>query len=66
MQKLKITENLRQNLNESLVVVCTYLDLENNEIDCIDMVHQEDYPELEIVEVQSNTFLGTKPKTEGL
>jgi len=66
MQKLKITENLRQDLIESQVVVCTYLDLDNNEIDCIDMVHQDDYPELELVEVQPDTFLGTETTTEGL
>jgi len=54
MLMLKITENLRGQLTSDNVVICTYIDsIDNNEVDCIDISYQSEYPELELITVNN-------------
>lgn len=48
MQALKITESYRQPLTEANIVICTYMTTQG-EADCIDMSHQAQYPDFEVV-----------------
>ena len=54
MGKLKIIESYRQELTTNGIVICTYIDLQGNEVDCIDTVHANEYPNFELIEVQQN------------
>jgi hypothetical protein len=51
---LKIIESYRQELTTNGIVICTYKDLQGNEVDCIDTVHANEYPNFELIEVQEN------------
>jgi len=51
---LKIIESYRQELTSKGIVICTYVDLQGNEVDCIDTVHANEYPNFELIEVQEN------------
>lgn len=53
--KLKIIESYRLELTTNGIVICTYIDLQDNEVDCIDLVHQNEYPQFELIEVQENS-----------
>ena len=52
MKVLKIQENKRQELTDNVIVICTYITLDNNEIDGISIDYKDLYPEFEEVEVQ--------------
>jgi hypothetical protein len=47
--KLKITEDIRQQLTDKGIVICTYVLENDTEADCIDTIYQNDYPFLEVV-----------------
>ena len=51
---LKIIDSYRQELTSKGIVICTYLDMQGNEVDCIDTVHANKYPNFELIEVQEN------------
>jgi hypothetical protein len=51
---LKIIDSYRQELTANGIVICTYKDLQGNEVDCIDTVHANEYPNFELIEVQQN------------
>lgn len=55
MEKLKIIDSYRQELTTNGIVICTYLDMQDNEVDCIDLIYQEQYPQFELIEVQQST-----------
>ena len=52
MKVLKIQEDKRQELTDNVIVICTYITLDNNEIDGISIDYKDLYPEFEEVEVQ--------------
>ena len=54
MEKLKIIDSYREELTTNGIVICTYIDLQGNEVDCIDLVHQAEYPTFEVIDVQEN------------
>jgi hypothetical protein len=54
--KLKITEEIRQELTEKSIIICTHILADETEVDCIDMFYQDQYPDLEIVEVKASAF----------
>lgn len=54
MQKLQITEDLRKELQDKCIVVCTHTLSDGTEIDCIEIDYQSQYPQLNIVEVFSS------------
>ena len=54
MEKLKVIESYRQELTTKGIVICTHKDLQSNEVDCIDTVHANEYPNFELIEVQEN------------
>lgn len=57
MPRLKIIEDIREELTSSGIVICTYKDLQGNEFDGIDMLYQAQYPDLEVVEsIKNNVF----------
>ena len=51
MKRLKIQENIRAELINKNIVICSYYDNENNIVDCIDLKYSESYPDFEEVEV---------------
>lgn len=54
MLALKVTENLRDQLSSNNIVICTYIDsIDNNEVDCVDISYQSEYPELELITVNN-------------
>ena len=53
---LKIIESYRQELNNKGIVICTYLDLQDNEIDCINIQYQEEYPMFEITSIKDENI----------
>ena len=55
MEKLKIIESYREELTTNGIVICTYKDIQDNEVDCIDLTYQNDYPTFEITEVKEST-----------
>ncbi len=55
MKVLKIEENKRQELTDNVIVICTYVALDNSQIDAISFDYKDLYPEFEEVEVQENT-----------
>lgn len=57
MEKLQITENLRNSLTESGVVICTYKTTNEEEVDCIDIEHQVRYPTLRVVKILTPKLL---------
>jgi len=60
MKVLKITEKVREELNDKDIVICTYIDVEGNEFDGISYEYIEEYPDLEDVETQSGIHIITK------
>lgn len=52
MKVLKIQENKRQELTDNVIVICTYVALDNSQIDAISVDYKDLYPEFEEVEVQ--------------
>ena len=54
--KLKIIESYREELTTKGIVVCTYLDMQNNDVDCINLIYEEEYQNFEIIEVQENNI----------
>lgn len=52
MIALKVTDDLRQELTEKCIVICTYhLVSDSSEVDCITYEYKNDYPQLEEVDV---------------
>jgi hypothetical protein len=51
---LKIIDSYRQELTSKGIVICTYKDLQGNEVDCIDTAHANEYPDFELIEVQED------------
>lgn len=56
MEKLKIIYSYREELTTKGIVICTYIDLQDNEVDCIDLIYEEEYPNFEIIEVKENNI----------
>ena len=57
MKILKITENLRKDLTERGIVICTYIDTAGDQFDGIDINFSSEYPDLEKIEIsQINQF----------
>lgn len=48
---LKIIESYRQLLTEIGIVICTVITEEYEECDCIDIEHQNQYPQFEVITV---------------
>ena len=56
MIALKVTDDLRQELTEKCIVICTYrLVSDNSEVDCIMYEYKYEYPQLEEVDVYFDT-----------
>ena len=56
MIALKVTDDLRQELTEKCIVICTYRLVSNNsEVDCIAYDYKDEYPQLEEVDVYFDT-----------
>ncbi len=52
MIALKVTDDLRQELTEKCIVICTYrLVSDNSEVDCIMYEYKNEYPQFEEVDV---------------
>ena len=52
MIALKVTDDLRQELTDKCIVICTYRLVSNNsEVDCIVYDYKSEYPQLEEVDV---------------
>jgi hypothetical protein len=50
--KLRVTDEIRNELNTKLIDVITRVLADGSEVDCIDLSHTADYPNLEVVEVK--------------
>lgn len=57
MKVLKIQENKRQELTDNVIVICTYITLDNNEIDGISIEYKDLYPDFEEIEIQESNSL---------
>ena len=56
MIALKVTDDLRQELTEKCIVICTYRFVsDNSEVDCIMYEYKNEYPQLEEVDVYVDT-----------
>lgn len=52
MEALKIVDSYRQELSNKTIIICTYYELPNmNEVDCIDIIYQSEYPQFDVVNV---------------
>jgi uncharacterized protein (DUF302 family) len=50
--KLKIIEELTSELTQNGIVICTYTDsVTKNDVNCIDLQYEEEYPFLEKINV---------------
>jgi hypothetical protein len=56
MTVLRITEEIRKELSESGIIICTYTDVNGDEFDGITYEHSDDYPDLEVVEINISNF----------
>ena len=54
--KLKITEEIRQELTDKSIIICTHILADETEVDCIDIFYQDQYPTLELVQVKVSQF----------
>ena len=54
--KLKITEEIRQELTEKCIIICTHILADETEVDCIDDSYASEYPDLQLVQVQPSKF----------
>ncbi len=57
MQVLKINENIREDLAKLDIVVCSYQVADGSIADCIDLIYQDQFPNLEKIEVIISTPL---------
>lgn len=51
MKKLKIKEELREELTNNNIVICTYIDINGDEFDGISYEYKDLYPDLEEIEI---------------
>ena len=51
MEKLQVTDETREELTSNGVVICTHCTEKGEELDCVDMENQTQYPDLQVVDV---------------
>ncbi len=56
MTVLRITEEIRKELSEAGIIICTYNDVNGDEFDGIAYEYSDDYPDLEVVKINISNF----------
>jgi len=57
MEALKIIKSYEQELTDNNIVIVSYYEVPNyNEVECIDIFYQSQYPQFEVIEVSTTPY----------